>query len=177
MHAVQRGYRVALPHARCLIFNLAVGTDNNVELNEIAGDIGVSSILTPTLKFLTANKYRISRVVSVNGVTLDKIIGSIPKSRFPVISGVKIDAQGSDFLIIKSGAEELKSRVVYLNCEINTFNQYYGSPTSIEIKNYLKSIGFSLIKNGPIVNGQVENATFLNNNFRDYAEKTWFTTL
>lgn len=116
-------------------------------------------------------------MVSVNGVTLDKIIASIPKSRFPLVSGIKVDAQGSDLSILKSGEEELRSRVIYLSCEINTFNQYHGAPTSIEIKEYLKSIGFFLIKNGTLVNNQVEDATFLNIKFRNYVDSTWWTVL
>jgi FkbM family methyltransferase len=177
MSVIQRGYRVTLPNARCSVFNVAVGSNNQVLLNEMAGDIGTSSTLTPTSNFLSDTKYRKSRVVSVNGVTLDKIIASIPKSRFPLISGIKIDAQGSDLSIIKSGSEELKSRVVYLSCEINTFNQYHEAPTSIEIKKYLESIGFTLVRKGSLVNNQLEDATFLNTKFCDHVDTTWWTVL
>ena len=177
MSVNQTGYRLTVPNVRCSIFNVAVGSENMVSLQEIAGDIGTSSTLTPNSKFFTDTKYRKSRVVQVNGVSLDRILSSISKSRFPLISGVKIDTQGSDLSIIKSGAEQLKSRVIYLSCEINTQSHYHGAPTSIEIKQYLKSIGFSLITNNSIVNGEVIDATFLNTKFRSHAASVWWEVL
>jgi FkbM family methyltransferase len=177
MSVNQAGYRLAVPYGRCAIFNVAVGNEKWIELQEIAGDIGTSSTLKPTDKFFADTKYRKSRVIKVSGVSLDQILASISKNRFPLISGVKIDTQGSDLSIIKSGVEQLKSRVVYLSCEINTLGHYSGAPTPIEVEQYLNSIGFYCVKTNSIVDGEVIDATYVNNQFRDKASSTWWEVL
>jgi FkbM family methyltransferase len=177
MSVNQIGYRLAVPHGRCAIFSVAVGSEKWIELQEIAGDIGTSSTLKPTAKFFADTKYRKSRVVKVSGVSLDQILASISKNRFPLISGVKIDTQGSDLSIIKSGVEQLKSRVVYLSCEINTLGHYSGAPTPIEVEQYLNSIGFYCVKTNSIVDGEVIDATYVNNQFRNNASSTWWEVL
>jgi hypothetical protein len=83
-----------------------------------------------------------------------------PWEKIPYIDQIKIDAQSSDFNIIKGMGRYLTEKIVYIDIETHTNNQYHSNESPTEIKQFLEYNNFECISWGI-------NATFLNKNLRN----------
>ena len=124
------------------------------------GDPGTSSLLKPTYTL----GYSIKNTSQILTVSFKSILEKLPWDRFEYIELVKIDTQGKDLDIIKSAGSYLE-KIVFLNCEVNTFDHYEKNPKPEEYEEYLSRAGFIKISEGSKVNNQVVDATYINQRY------------
>ena len=74
---------------------------------------------------------------------------------------IKIDVQGADLDVVKSGGEIMKERVVYITLEPEVVYSSGQNNSISSIINYMNSIGFSKVRVG-----NVKDPTFLNDKFK-----------
>ena len=87
-------------------------------------------------------------------------------NRFPIIEYLKIDAQGSDFDIIKGAGDYIKN-IVYITAEAESTDYYNcNHNTADNMKNYLESYDFIMIKHPNTI-----DPTFINKRFLDLKDK------
>ena len=158
-HKVSHSY----PNPNFLLLNIAL--DNVKEKTtkpfyHMSRDVGVSSLLKPT-NYLNDS---VAELSNVDVYPLSYILEKIDWNRFEYIELVKIDTQGKDLDIIKSAASYL-DKIVYLNCEVNTFNYYENSPNPNHYDAYLSDNGFEFILNNSIVNDEVVDKTYFNKKY------------
>jgi FkbM family methyltransferase len=135
---------------------------NNVEKETISdfycmkNDWGTSSLNKPIDNGLG----EIKEIIKVPIFPLKAFFDLFDWNRFPIIEYIKIDAQGSDFDIIKSAGDYIK-RVVYITAEPE-MNQYENCKhnNEHEMKNYLESMNFIMVTHPNTV-----DPTFLNKNY------------
>ena len=132
----------------------------------MGGDVGVSSLLKPT----DALGDSIAELSDVDVIPLSYILEKIDWNRFEYIELVKIDTQGKDLDIIKSSGKYL-DKIVYLNCEINTFNHYENNIAPSEYHTYLESMGFEKVLDNSIVDGEVVDVTYINKKYIHLKDK------
>jgi hypothetical protein len=123
-------------------------------------DVGVSSLLKPTERLDDS----IKELSDVDVYPLSDILDKIDWDRFEYIDMIKIDTQGKDLDIIKSAGKHL-DKVVYLNCEINTFGCYEDSPNPEEYDLYLFSKGFEKVSDNSLQGEIVVDRTYINKKF------------
>lgn len=123
-------------------------------------DVGVSSLLKPTHHLDDT----IKELSNVDVYPLSDVLSKIDWNRFEYIDMIKIDTQGKDLDIIKSAGKYL-DKVVYLNCEINTFDCYEGVPTPDEFDSYLFSKGFEIVFDNSLQGEIVVDRTYINKRF------------
>lgn len=157
------------PNKNFLLLNLAL--DNVDEpttklFYHMDQDVGVSSLLKPTK---TLN-YSIKELSNVNVYSFYDLLDKIDWNRFEYIELVKIDTQGKDLDIIKS-AKNYLNKIVYLNCEVNTFNYYENNPKPHEFDEYMTANNFEKILNNSYVDGEVVDATYFNKNYETLRNK------
>jgi hypothetical protein len=116
-------------------------------------DGGTSSLFLPI-----DTKIQVKEITKIPVITLELFFEFFPWEKIPYIEQIKIDAQSSDFNIIKGIGKYLSERIVYLDVETTTNNQYSNNETPIELKRYLESNGFECLNWGI-------NATFFNKKF------------
>lgn len=160
---------IKYPHPNFLLLEIAL--DNVKEKTKknfyhMGGDVGVSSLLKPTKNL----KYPIQEISEVNVYSFSEILSKIDWDRFEYVELVKIDTQGKDLDILKS-AEEYLNKIVYINCEINTFQYYENNPKPQEFDDFFEKNGFIKIKNNSFVDGEVVDATYFNKRYSDLGEK------
>jgi FkbM family methyltransferase len=97
-------------------------------------DPGCSSFLEP-------KSIEVDRIEVVHVFKLDTILNFFPYQRIPYIEHLKIDAQGSDFDVLK-GAKENLSKILFITLEIDTENYVGGLQTENEVSNFLSTYGF-----------------------------------
>jgi FkbM family methyltransferase len=114
---------------------------------------GTSSLFEP-------KSFEIVDIIDVPVITLNDFFDCFPWEKIPFIDQIKIDAQSSDFNIIKGMDKYMKDRVVYVDVETSTNGQYYSEENPSELKNYMENNGFQCLSWGL-------NATFVNNKFKD----------
>ncbi len=90
--------------------------------------------------------------------------------RIVFIDQIKIVALSSDFDIIKGMGNYLQEKVVYLDVETSTNEQYYNIENPVEIKAYLENLDFECLSWGG-------NATFFNKRFADIKNNIKYTIL
>jgi hypothetical protein len=120
----------------------------------------MSSLLEPSE--LISNQ--VKEVIDVTVCSFYHILKKIDWDRFQHVELVKIDTQGKDLDIIKS-AGNLLEKIVYLNCEINTFNYYKNNPKPNEFDSLLIENNFIPILDNSFVDGEVVDRTYLNKKF------------
>lgn len=167
--ANQKKLAFLFPHQNFILLNFAL--DNVIEKTtkpfyHMSGDVGVSSLLKPT----DALGDSIRELSDVGVIPLSYILEKIDWNRFEYIELVKIDTQGKDLDIIKSSGKYL-DKIVYLNCEINTFNHYEDNPKPDEYNNYLFSNGFEAVLDNSFANNEVVDRTYINKKFIDLKDK------
>jgi len=116
-------------------------------------DGGTSSLFTPIDSRIT-----VKEIIEIPVITLESFFDYFPWETIPYIEQIKIDAQSSDFNIIKGMGNYLSERIVYLDVETTTNGQYLNNETPIELKNYMENAGFYCESWGI-------NATFFNKKF------------
>lgn len=114
---------------------------------------GTSSLFKPTF-------FDIKEITKVPVITLEFFFNFFPWDKIKYIDQLKIDAQSSDFNIIKGIGNYLSERIVFLDVETTTFGQYENIENPNEIKQYMESNDFECIKWG-------DDATFLNKKFKN----------
>lgn len=139
-------------------------SDKNSEMNFycMEKDSGTSSLYQPLNNQCLGE---IKEIITVPVFTLKDIFDIFDWEKFPIIEYIKIDAQGSDYDILKGAGDYLKERVVfitaeaeesqYINCNHNNFNN---------IKDYLEKQDFIYIKHQ-----NTNDPTFINKKFIDLA--------
>jgi hypothetical protein len=167
--AHQKNLSFSFPHQNFILLNFAL--DNVIEKTtkpfyHMGGDVGVSSLLKPT----DALGDSIRELSDVDVIPLSYILEKIDWNRFEYIELVKIDTQGKDLDIIKSSGKYL-DKIVYLNCEINTFNHYEDNPKPDEYNNYLFDNGFEAVLDNSFLNNEVVDRTYINKKFIDLKDK------
>lgn len=137
-----------------------------------ARDPGTSSLLKPTLHLGNPVK----SITEVTTTSFYNLLQSIDYNRFEYVELVKIDTQGKDLDIIKSAGEYL-DKIVFLNCEVNTFNHYEGNFKPDEINQFLQSKNFIKLHDNSYVANQVVDSTYINKKFLDLKDKIDYTVL
>lgn len=99
------------------------------------GDSGTSSLFQPT-------KIPVKEVVDVSVITLKHFFDLFPWDKINTIQHLKIDAQSSDFDIIKGCSTYLKDKVLEVTVETDTADHYINDENPIEMKNYIENMGF-----------------------------------
>jgi hypothetical protein len=117
-------------------------------------DSGTSSLFVPI-----DNRIQVKEVTEIPVITLESFFDLFPWEIIEYIEQIKIDAQSSDFEIIKGIGNYLSDKIVYLDVETTTNGQYSNSETPQDLKNYLETKGFECLSWGV-------NATFINKKFQ-----------
>lgn len=104
-------------------------------------DPGTSSIYEP-------NQFSVKDVVEVPVIRMEDFFKLFPWDKVPYIEQLKTDTQSSDFNVIRGCGKYLSQRVVYLDVEISTSNQYKHEENPQEFHNYILSCGFEPISIG-----------------------------
>lgn len=116
-------------------------------------DGGTSSLFKPTY-------FQLKDMIKVPVITLEYFFNFFDWNKIDYIEQIKIDAQSSDFNIIKGMKNYLSEKIVYLDVETDTYNQYSNYENPLDIKTYMENNGFECLNWGP-------NATFLNKKFKN----------
>lgn len=167
--ANQKNLSLPFPHPNFILLNIAL---DNVESKttkpfyHMSGDVGVSSLLKPT----EALGDSVAELSDVDVYPLSDILEKIDWDRFQYIELVKIDTQGKDLDIIKSAGSYL-DKIVYLNCEINTFNHYENNPKPEEYDLYLTDNNFEFVLDNSIVDSEVVDRTYINKKYIDLKDE------
>jgi FkbM family methyltransferase len=99
-------------------------------------------------------------IIDVPVTTLNDFFDLFPWEKIPYIDQIKIDAQSSDFNIIKGMNKYMNDKVVYIDVETSTNGHYYSEESPNDIKIYLENNGFECLTWGI-------NATFVNTKFKN----------
>lgn len=140
-----------------LLIPCALGKENKeIDFFSTADDIGCSSIYKPTY-------HPVSETYKVQCFTLKSFFDLFPFEDFPLIEYIKVDAQGSDLDIIKSGGDYIKNNIVIITLEASTCEEYINTNNNVNvIHNYMLSIDFE-----PHISGQTIDPTYINKRFKD----------
>lgn len=134
---------------------LGVSESTTIKFN-VTKDCGCSSIYMP--KF-----FEMEKVIEVPIFSLEKFFEIFPLDTHPVIDYIKIDTQGSDLDIVKSGGKYIADHVIYITIEAEN-SQYEGTTNSEqEIDKYMNSIGFKRYKSS-----YTSDPTYFNLKFSEY---------
>ena len=120
-------------------------------------DSGTSSLFQP-------KNFEVMDITSVRVITLSSFFDLFPWERIQYIEQVKIDAQSSDFNVIKGIGSYLKERIVYLDVETSTNGQYHHDEDPDDIRHYMEEQGFECSSWGL-------DATFVNKSYKDILDK------
>jgi FkbM family methyltransferase len=106
-------------------------------------------------------------------VVAKRVVPTIRLDTFMRLTGIKkvdflkIDAQGTDLAVVKSLGERLKDvRKIYLEVYVTKDPLYRGTCTKDEVMEYLGKRGFELVAAEPQSDGQEENLTFENREWK-----------
>jgi hypothetical protein len=167
--AHQMNLSLQYPHPNFILLNIAlddVDTKTTKPFYHMSSDVGVSSLLKPTNELGDS----ILELSDVDVYSLSYILEKIDWDRFEYIELVKVDTQGKDLDIIKSAGKYL-DKIVYLNCEINTFNHYENNPKPNEYNTYLFDNGFQSVLDNSFVNDEVVDRTYINKKYIHLKDK------
>lgn len=114
---------------------------------------GTSSLYEP-------KTFEVLDIIEIPVLTLKSFFDLFPWDKIPYIDQLKIDAQSSDFNIIKGCGEYLSQKIVYIDVETSTNGQYFSNENSYLIKKYLEDNGFECLSWGI-------NATFVNIKYKN----------
>ncbi len=165
----QRGLTLSYPQSNFILLNVAldnVDSKTSKPFYHMRGDVGVSSLLKPT----DALGDSIAELSDVDVCPLSDILSKIDWERFEYIELVKIDTQGKDLDIIKSAGSYL-DKIVYLNCEVNTFNHYENNPKPEDYNSYLIDNNFEFVLDNSFVNNEVVDRTYINKKYIHLKDK------
>jgi FkbM family methyltransferase len=143
-------------------------TPQTLNFYDISGDEGCSSLFKPNEDFFKRSGYTINKIISVPVFNLSDFFKLLPDS-IKYIEHIKIDAQGSDFNIIKGGANFIREKVVWLTIEADGW-QYENAEdcNELNIVNYMTEQGFERVYRDDVL-----DPTFLNLKYKDIADSIW----
>lgn len=105
--------------------------------------------------------------IKVPVYNLEYFLKQIPYERFPYVTYIKIDTQGSDLNVLKSAGNFLSERVVYVTAEPDGHQYENASDCNIEnINNYMLSQNFIKVNHS-----NTKDPTYLNKNFIHLKDK------
>ena len=160
-------YEIIWPHCldpkmigdRIHLINCALGNENkeNVKLYITEGDVGCSSLYQPM-------QIKVKHSVDVKQFTLETFFKLFPFDQIPYIEYLKIDAQGSDFNILKGCGDYIQNIIyVTIECDVDHYHNVSNDLQSIIV--YMQNYGFKYIKHQNTI-----DPTFVNTKFSDIAE-------
>ena len=167
--AHQKHLSFPYPHKNFILINVALDDVKEITTKpfyHMSSDVGVSSLLKPT----DSLGHTLQEISDVTVIPFSFILEKIDWDRFDYIELVKIDTQGKDLDIIKSAGKFL-DKIVYLNCEINTFDHYENNNKPNEFNDFLINNGFNFVLDNSFVNGEVVDRTYINNKFLHLKDK------
>jgi hypothetical protein len=131
-----------IDNGRCILMEKAVV---NSDLKTIdlynTNDPGQCSIYHPPNN--VRDIFNVKEIIKTSCCKLEDIIKSIEfNEKVKYIGYIKIDVQGADLDVVKSGGEILKDKVVYITLEPETVYSSGQSNSVSAINNYMKNIGF-----------------------------------
>lgn len=149
------------------IINCALSNFVSESVDFYCADIdgGTSSLFQPK-----TSEIPIKQVTKVPVIKLENFFSIFPWESFEFIEQVKIDAQSSDFAIIKGMGNYLKDKIAYIDVETSTEGQYDNIENADELKSYLIEQGFECVKWGL-------DATFFNKKFEAHKKSINYCTL
>jgi len=122
-----------------------------------------SSLLKPKESTLSMIKSDV-KIIKVPGFKLSDFFDLLPLGSIEHIEYIKIDAQGVDLDIVKSGKDVIQDKVVYITLEADG-HYYENSNSNIpEIDSYMQSIGFIKVNHPNVL-----DPTYLNKKFESIA--------
>ena len=130
-------------------------TNTNLNLYSTTDDIGCSSVFEPI--YLKTNN-----LFEVPCFTLKSFFDIFPFEDYPLIEYIKVDAQGSDLNIVKSGCEYIKNHVAIITLEAENYHYKNTYNSEDEINNYMESIDFEKISTTTAT-----DPTFVNKKFKN----------
>jgi len=181
--AHQKHLSFPYPHKNFVLINVALDDVKEMTTKpfyHMSSDVGVSSLLKPTdslgenihvgIDQTLFSRHTLQEVSDVTVIPFSFILEKIDWDRFKYVELVKIDTQGKDLDIIKSAGKFL-DKIVYLNCEINTFDHYENNNKPNQFNDFLINNGFDFVLDNSFVNGEVVDRTYINNKFIDLKDK------
>jgi len=127
------------------------------------GDSGTSSLFKP-------NFFGVKEKIKIPVITLESFFDLFPWDKIPYIEQIKIDAQSSDFNIIKGIGHYLSEKIVYLDVETSTNGQYSNMESPSELRDFLERNDFECLSWGI-------NSTFLNKKLNHLKESINYSIL
>lgn len=129
--------------------------NSQLSLFSTSNDVGCSSLFKP-------NYFNVDNIYSVPCFTLKSFFDIFPFEDYPLVEYIKIDAQGSDLDIIKSGGNYIENHVAIVTLEPEN-TQYENTLNSEDsINKYMESIGFERI-----FSDNTSDPTFVNKKFKN----------
>lgn len=139
------------PWRDCVIIGEAMGSKAGPARLYLTRHPGFSSVLKPNMEvvrdFGLEEEFTIEDSIEVPMITLDEAAN---KYGFEDVGFVKLDTQGSELDILKSGEALLKGSVqgVFVEAEFRPF--YQRQPLFSDIEKYLRKAGFELVSLDPV---------------------------
>ena len=130
----------------------------------VLGDPGTSSMYEPQEKFLKNHHYSVFEHSDVPTVALSTIFRKLGLTEGCVIDTLKVDTQGKDLAVLKSAGKYLES-VRRLIVEIDTYGQYKGAPSRMEIVQFIENCQFVQSEVLEDVDGAACDVVFVNKRF------------
>jgi len=132
-------------HQASVFFDALYSVESEMLLN-ITRRNGLSSLLRPNKDVVTRyypddNIYSITDTLKVKTIRLDT---AASKYGFMDAGFIKIDTQGTELDILKSGKSLLENSVVGIHTEVEFHEFYSGQSLFSEVDSFLRSLGFSL---------------------------------
>lgn len=132
-------------------------------------DGGTSSLYEPNEKGISKG-ITIKSIIKTSIIDLKSFFDFFPWDKISYIEQLKIDAQGSDFKILKGCGDYLINRIAYIDIETSSEGCYHVYENNEEIRSYLEGLGFICEKWGL-------DATFFNPKFGDKKHEINYKTL
>lgn len=134
------------PWRGCVLIPEAMGTRSGPATLYLTRHPGLSSILKPNLEvirdFGLEDEFAIEDTIDVPMITMQ---AAAEKYGFGDVGFVKLDTQGSELDILKSGAELLEGAVQGVFVEVEFRQFYQRQPLFSDVEKFLRKAGFELI--------------------------------
>jgi len=153
------------------IVPVAIGNDNG-KLNDFyvtcSKNVGCSSLYKPS-NALENQGIVLDEIIQVPVFNLSEFLKLLPFDKFEYIEYIKVDVQGNDLNVIKSGGDYIREKVVFITMEPEV-GQYIGANNNTipNMINYMNSIRFDIVKHHNTV-----DPTFLNRKFKSIADSIY----
>lgn len=103
----------------------------------------LSSLLEPNPALATRQSWAVKEVIQLPTTSLDDLVerGELPDR----VDFIKVDTQGSELEILRSGERALLANLLGAECEVEFAELYRGQPRFSEVELYLRDQGFDLL--------------------------------